>query len=234
MKGRFKRFIRRVNRGVVLGLVLGVLLVGFVAADALKFKKDTEKIRENIVSYISDMVQLNATLNSSGIGKSISYEYRSAMRSGLDEIFAKYYADPALADKITVYSGYDSEGVAAALGDWFNRTAGFKLVSAEVDGESSDFRIKFERQGYRYAYVQLNDLPITMTLIEARSNGVDIFLGGGPSYLIDPIYPDTEEICGSENEKTVYVSGTMYLTLVDGEWRILMSDVYTKKQPELD
>lgn len=231
---RFKRFMRRVNRGVVLGLIFGIILVGFVVADALNFKKDSAGIRDNIVSYIMDMTLLNAKLEQTAVGKTITDGDRDAMREGLDEIFAKYYAAPTLAEKITVYEGYDSDEIKRVLEDWFFRTSGFDLISARAKADDDVFRISFERQGYRFALVRINDLPLVLNITEARGNEADIFLGGGPSYLIDPKFPDELEIWGSAREKTIYVSGTLYITLQDGEWKILMSEFYTKQEPELD
>ncbi len=236
MKGnnKIKRFMMRVNRGVVLGLILGILLVAFVVADSVKFKKDSVTISENIVNYITAMAELNGSFGESSLGKALTAEDRDAMTAGLERIFDQYYADPALAEGITVYDGYDSDEIMGELAIWFDKTAGFGLISAEAQGDSDTFRISFERQGYRYAIVRLNDLPLSVTLTEPRGNEIDIFLGGGPSYLIDPKYPDDIEVWGVQRERTVYVSGTVYITLVDGEWRILMSDVYTEKAPELD
>lgn len=231
---KIKRFMMRVNRGIVLGLVLGAVLVTFVLVDSIKFKKDTEVVRDNIVNYITAMAQLNGKLETTGVGKVVTEQDREVVSAELEKIFAQYYADPALAEGITVYDGYDRDEIARELSRWFYTTAGFKLVSAQAEGESNTFRISFERQGYRYALVQLNDLPVTMDITELQSGETDIFLGGGPSYLIDQKYHDEIEIWGRQNERTIYVSGTMYITLLDGEWKILMSELYTKKAPELD
>lgn len=231
---KIKRFLARVNRGLVLGLVLGVILVSFVVADTLKFNKDTDKIRENIISYITAMAQLNGKQETSSLGKAITEQDRAAMTEELERIFDIYCADPARAVGITVYDGYDNNEIARELEVWFDKTSSFKVISVQTKSDDDAFRISFERQGYRYALVRLNDLPLAVTLTEPRGNEIDIFLGGGPSYLIDPKYPDGVEVWGSQRERTIYVSGSIYLTMVDGEWRILMSDFYTQKAPELD
>lgn len=236
MKGnnKIKRFMMRVNRGVVLGLILGILLVAFVVADGIKFKKDSATIRENIVSYITSMAELNGSFGEASLGRAITAEEKEAMGAGLERIFDQYYADPTLAENITVYDGYDRDEIAAELEVWFGKTAGFELISVEAQYDSDIFRISFERQGYSYAIVRLNDLPLSIKLTEPRGNEVDIFLGGGPSYLIDPKYSDDVDVWGVQRERTIYISGTVYITLVEGEWKILMSDVYTEKAPELD
>ena len=112
---KFKRFITRMNRGLALGLVFGIILVSFVIVDTVKFNKDTEKIREDIVGYITAMAELNGKLESSPVGKAITEEDMAAMTAELGRIFDEYYADPALAEKITVYEGYDRNEVAEEL-----------------------------------------------------------------------------------------------------------------------
>lgn len=231
---KFKRFITRMNRGLALGLVFGIILVSFVIVDTVKFNKDTEKIREDIVGYITAMAELNGKLESSPVGKAITEEDMAAMTAELGRIFDEYYADPALAEKITVYEGYDRNEVAEELPTWFSRTAGFRLISAEVKSDADSFVISFERQGYSYALVRFSDLPISMELLANRPKDTDIFLGRGPSYLIDPIYPEEADVWELIQTKEIYVSGSVYITLADGEWKILMTDIYTKKETELD
>lgn len=230
---KLQRMLSRVNRGLVLGLILGVALVVFVAVDAVRFNMQTADIREDIVGYVSALVQLNGKPESTPAGRIFTESDREAMRSGLEEIFEQYCADPALAEKITVYEGYDNREIAEELEVWFSKTAGFKLISAQVNGDSDKFTLDFERQGYSYAYVQLNNLPLTIKVEECGRNTTDIFLGRGPSYLIDQKYYDDAEAWVNTRERTVYLSGTLYLTLVEDEWRILMSDFYTKKEPEI-
>lgn len=230
---KFKRMLARVNRGLVLGLVLGIALVAFVVVDAVRFNMQTADIREDIVSYVSALVQLNGKLENTSAGGIIVDSDRDAMRAGLEEIFGLYCADPALADKITVYEGYDTREVAEELDAWFGKTAGFKLISAQVNADSDKFTLDFQRQGYSYAYVQLNNLPLTVKVEECGRNTTDIFLGRGPAYLIDQKYYDDAEAWVNTRERTVYLSGTLYLTLVEDGWRILMSDFYTKKEPEI-
>ncbi len=231
---KLKRLLSRVNRGLVLGLVLGVVLVAFVVVDTVKFNKETANIKEDIVGYITALAQLNGKVETTPVGMAITNEDRESMRTELYDILEEYCADPALAENITVYEGYDSIGVSSWLSVWCNHTAGFRLVSVEVNQDNGNFKLDFERQGYNYAHVQLNNLPITMTVEEGGRNTTNIFLGAGPSYLIDHKYDTVEDVWVVTNERTVYLSGTLYLTRVEGEWKILMSDFYTKNKPEIE
>ena len=228
-----KRFLARVNRGLVLGVALGIALVSFVVADTVKFNKQTQNIRGDIVSYVTALAQLNGRLEATPYGMNLVEADRAAMREGLSQIFEEFCADPAIADKITVYDGFDNREIARELESWFDKTAGFKLISVEVDADSDKFTLNFERQGYAYAYVQLNNLPLTIKVEECGRNTTDLFLGAGPSYLIDQKYYEDAGAWVNTRERTVYLSGTLYLTLVEDEWKILMSDFYTKKEPEL-
>lgn len=232
-RNNIKRLLSRVNRGLVLGLIFGIILVSWVVADAIKFNKQTEHIREDIVGYITAMAQLNGKLETTQMGRVITADDRAAMQAGLEEIFEKYCADPAIAKNITVYDGFDTREISRELEAWFDKTAGFKLVSVDVKQDSDKFTLDFERQGYSYAYVQLNNLPLTIEVVECGRNTTDIFLGAGPSYLIDQKYYDDAEAWINTRERTVYLSGSIYLTLVDDQWKILMSDFYTKKEPEI-
>ena len=229
---RLKRFFRRVNRGLVLGLVFGILLVVFVTVDTMKFKEDTKEIQADIVSYITDIANLNGMFQSTQVGRYIDPGDRNILIAELENILDKYYADPEIAKMITVYDGYDKNEILPWLNEWFDKTAGFKLMSASIDDESDDFSIAFQKQGSGFAFVQLNDLPITIEIEENYRNTVDIFLGAGPSYLIDPrgAYDFVSPIV---RERTIYISGSVYVALVDDEWKILMSEFYTKIKPEL-
>lgn len=230
---RLKRFFRRVNRGLVLGLVFGILIVVFVTVDTMKFKEDTKEIQADIVSYITDIANLNGMFQSTQVGRYIDPGDRNILMAELENILDKYYADPEIAKMITVYDGYDKNEILPWLNEWFDKTAGFKLMSASIDDESDDFSIAFQKQGSGFALVQLNDLPITIEIEENYRNTVDIFLGAGPSYLIDPRGGAYDFVSPIVRERTIYISGSVYVALVDDEWKILMSEFYTKIKPEL-
>ena len=117
---RLKRFFRRVNRGLVLGLVFGILLVVFVTVDTMKFKEDTKEIQADIVSYITDIANLNGMFQSTQVGRYIDPGDRNILIAELENILDKYYADPEIAKMITVYDGYDKNEILPWLNEWFD------------------------------------------------------------------------------------------------------------------
>ena len=168
-------------------------------------------------------------MDSDKIGQRISDEDRKEMEAGLTEILNRYYADSSLAETITVYDGYDTGEIMEELSVWFDRTACMEVTEVRVFDTAEEFQISFERQGYRFARVRINDLPMEIDLCTGV-NSPEPFLGGGPGYLIDPTYPHGWP--GRKKTLKFFLSGNVYLTSVEGEWKILMSDFYTKTTTE--
>lgn len=210
--GYAKKFTKRMNRGIALGLVLGIGLTCFVVADSLKFRRDTAAIGACIVSYITDLARLNERLEATDVGRVITQQDRDAMAAGLDEIFEKYHADPRLAESITVYEGFDSNEIADALEEWLRRTAGFELVSLDVDtGVDSPFTISYERQGHRFALARINDLPLTITLVGHLRSSIEIFLGGVLHILSTKYIPLRRRTCQQPNGNQRYTFRERYI-----------------------
>ncbi len=230
---KFKRLSARTNRGIILGIILLVLLISFVVIDGAIFRAGTKKIRADLIECITKTAELNSLLDQERIGERIGDEDRAEMADGLNAIFETYYADPSLAERITVYDGYDSAETMKELLQWFDRTAGMVVTEVRVLDTREEFQITFERQGYRFARVQINDLPVEMDLRTAVPSP-EPFLGGGPSYLIDRIEPEGSPVFGKKKTLKFFLSGSVYLTLTDGEWKILMSDFYTKTTAEVE
>ena len=226
-----KRFFSRMNRGLVLGLILILLLVGFVVTDNLRFEGEKAEITDNIVQYITDLANLNDGMESSA-GTAIGDADQQRIRAGLAEILDRYYADPTLASRITVYDGYDASEIPESLSLWLGRTAAFDLQQVRVDAESDEFQITFERQGYSYAFVQINNLPVEYVTV-GISKKPSLYLGAGPSYLIEAIYPEGSELFTSLRSTEILISGSLYLTREEGEWKILMSELYTKSADKI-
>lgn len=230
---KVKRILTRTNRGIVLGIVLLILLVSFVVIDGVIFRADTKNIRTDIVDCITKTAELNSLLDPERVGERIGNEDRAEMEAGLNAIFETYYADPFLGSQITVYDGYDSTETMEELALWFDRTATMEVTDVRVLDTREEFQITFERQGYRFARVQINDLPMEMDLRTAVLSP-EPFLGGGPSYLIDRIEPDGSPVFGKNKTLKFFLSGSVYLAKTDGEWKILMSDFYTKTTTEVE
>ncbi len=223
----------RTNRGIVLGIVLLILLVSFVVVDAAIFRINTKKIRANLIDCITKTAELNSLLDPERVGERIGDEDQAEMIAGLKTIFETYYADPSLTERITVYDGYDSIETMETLADWFGRTASFEVTEIQILDTRDEFKIAFERQGLRFALVQINDLPIEMD-IRTAVRSCEPFMGGGPSYLIDNIEPDGSMVFGKNQTLKFFLSGSVYLTFTEGEWKILMSDFYTKTITEVE
>lgn len=233
---RVRKIVTRINRGIALGVALAVLLAAFIIIDNIRFQKDSEKMREDVLNYVAEMIELNKLVKSD-VGCVISETDRENIRAGLSDILNKYHADPALAEKITVYDSYTSDEISACLEEWFVKTAGFRILSSDMFPENEDIYIGFQREGYRYARVQINDIPVQFTILASRveaKNGVDPFIGGCDNYHIDIKYPDIESAGKRETAVRKLISGTMYMTLVDGEWKILMSEFSIKADPDTD
>lgn len=228
-RSALRRIRTRINRGIVLGIVLAILLIGFVIADAVAFQSKTPKIRENLIAYITEIAELNMRMDSDKIGQRISNEDRTEIEAGLTEILNRYYADSSLAETITVYDGYDTGEIMEELSVWFDRTACMEVTEVRVFDTAEEFQISFERQGYHFARVRINDLPMEIDLCTGV-NSPEPFLGGGPGYLIDPFYDHGS--LGRRKTLKFFLSGNVYLTDIEGEWKILMSDFYTKTTTE--
>ena len=236
-KENCKKMLAKINRGLVLGLVLVIALAAFITVDTAAFNKSKPRLRDMVVGYLGDMLALNDLIETSDIGCAISETDAASIKAGFHEVISKYYGDPAEAGKITVYKSHTPDEIEAQLDKWLRMTAAFELDEAKLLPEDEKASILFIREGQKYARVQIECLPLELTVtastMEARNKSVDLFIGAGPNYHMDMIFEAPTEYLKTFSVRRI-ITGSLYLFNDDGEWKILMSEFLVYDDPDAE
>ena len=236
-KENCKKMLAKTNRGLVLGLALVIALTAFIAVDTAAFNRTKPELRDMVVGYLDEMLALNDLIETSDVGCVISETDGAAIKEGLNGIIDKYYADPAEAEKITVYKSFTPSEIEAQLDKWMRITSAFELDEAKLLPEDEKTNILFIREGHKYARVEVEYLPVQLTItastMEGRNKSIDLFLGAGPNYHMDMIFDTPTEYLKTFSVRRI-ITGSLYLMNDDGEWKILMSEFLVYDDPDAE
>lgn len=89
-----KHFFKRVNRGIVLGVVLLIGLAVFIWQDESNFQKETPAIEQTVTSYLDALSKINTfDTNLQKIGTTMTTEQQTAKLQELTKTIDQYWAE---------------------------------------------------------------------------------------------------------------------------------------------
>ncbi|MBQ7346458.1 MAG: hypothetical protein IJW55_00720 [Clostridia bacterium] len=228
MKKRWKK----INRGLLLGAVLLVGLVGFIVFKEVQFRQELPKIRESAEAYVQDLLALNVSLEGEELGKDLTDEQRAQKKAALDKL---------IADRMATGDGEE--------GNYYVLTASELRANYEemlegapatlyrnLEFDIPENRINVTSEGSDYAYVSIYLQNIS---VEACGMIDQMFGGESTKYYYDTEIYDKEFAEGEEFEnyidKTWYTctfggNATLQMQRVDGEWKVTGVYCYTWSQ----
>ena len=89
---RLSKFIKKLNRGLVLALVIVLAMTVWLTASAIRLRRETPALRAMTREYLTELVEVNALMNGETVGKEISNETAEAMKDAMSGIVDKYHS----------------------------------------------------------------------------------------------------------------------------------------------
>jgi len=214
----------KINRGLVLGAVLLIGLVGFIVFKHTQFQREIPTVREQVKAYVNGLLTLNLSPDGAEVGSALTDAQKVQKLSEMDGLIATYWTGES-------EKGYlDSDDVRANYEDTLKGISRARILN--YTWEPLDKRITVTANGTDYATVQLNLENVT---VESQGKLEELFVCNNLQYLytedmymgegieIKPMEKEDGEGLGLDTGtyRSVF-SGYMSLTLkrVDGEWRI--------------
>jgi hypothetical protein len=241
---RFKKFLKRMNRGVALGLALVVILVGYsIVYGAIFENKHRGDIEELVREYGVDIIKINDAIKETKVGERLTANDIASMRAALEDVIGKYYTSSK--DAFRTYSRNSRNGI--ELLEEFDESSaamrGFKLESVEamlptVNSYGHIYSdMNMSKLAGKFVHVSIyTNYEVTYIISDPQS--MPFFGIGDSKYVImedygekaaAPDYGYSEDIPGNDGgiyrvKSTIQVSGTIKLVREDGEWRIACTE----------
>lgn len=197
-----KKFWRRVNRGILLGILLLAILVGFIVTKEVQFRMEASEIRERALATVEAMLSLNLSEESTALGDVRSAETRARETERMEAMLStywdadaesEYYLSAALVR--SSYEAYLADPVSALF--------------SEIDLSVSDREIGIRQNGTDYAVVTLE---INNLSTRHQGDGDCIFFG-------DHFGASAEEMPALEYQGSYYGYVEMEMHRTGGIWR---------------
>ena len=198
------RFWKRVNRGLLLGGVLLLVLISFIVIKEIQFRAEASQICDSAKAAVEAMLSLNVSKEQTEIGQVRTDEIQGKERLRAEAMLSQYWDADADTDcYITVGSIRESyeNYLAAPVCVWVS----------EIEAEFSDREIEIRGNGPDYAIVTLE-----LDNLAAR------YLGDGEALYFGEYYGSEVEDEASVGEYlgSYYGYVEMEMHRKDGQWRV--------------
>ena len=237
---RFRKFLKRLNRGVVLAIALIVVFVSYSIVDNAIFEgKDRGEIETLLREYGVDMIKVCGAPKGTNPGEPLTASEKDKMKASLEALVAEYYTDSK--DSVIMYSsnslyGSDTQNGVELIEKFDAKVDGtlpvivesVELISMEDNGIFFNYNgINMSRKAGKYvhAYMQVS---YEVTYITSEPDCMPFFLIGDSGYMgYEDIEGEKGELGMSEFYRVkarLTFSGTVKLIRVDGEWKIACTE----------
>jgi len=232
----FKKFIRRMNRGVVLGIVFLLFMTGFVIIDESNFKNEEGNIEEMITNYLQDVGDLNVAASSTIIpGDKANAAQAAAARALLVQLIDDYYTTSEVqnaygqtsSDEISAYNTYLENVVMPIVKkqDVVLNPYSFEItkngVGCAIVRVDCSYDIEYQGNYYQTIYT-----PGSRTFYDNYSDYGMVYVKGSAAYN-EAVEQDTTISYDTNLAGTYSVDGTFYIKRVDGQWKIYAVSLYS-------
>ena len=229
-----KSFWKKQNRGLLLGAVLLVVLIGFIVFKEVQFGREVPEIQESAKDFVEELLELNLSQEGEKLGERPTEEMRDAKTAALDALIRDYMVIEDLE-----HASYDLVS-ASRMRDNYEEMLENPTSSLfrKLEIDIPENRIQVTSGGSDYAQVTLFFEDAS---VEACGGGVWQMFSGS---AVDDSYGIKVEI-GAEVEDVIqklpegemtYVSPwfaytfagnvTLQMKRVDGEWRVTGASCY--------
>lgn len=207
-----KRFLKKVNRGLLLGAILTVILIVVIIVTEVSFHTEVPTIRETVQAYLTDLTALNLSPDGVDLGERLTTEETNTKKKELEALLLNYW-DAETAPAGEFYMAIDD--VRTAFEENLSIPAHVVFQSAEISVPENAIEVASAGPGYATVTVSLRSLSTTF-----KGDGDAFFWG--PEYYAPTLTLD--ELLTSYGNGTYQGTYSMDLILemhhVGGEWRI--------------
>ncbi len=107
---RLKKLIKRINRGLALGLAIIIVMTVWLSVTAAKVRRETPELRAMTREYLVELIEVNKLMNGDAVGESVSDASEKAMKTALLGIVDKYYTNSRAAQRAFDINDYKKNG----------------------------------------------------------------------------------------------------------------------------
>lgn len=230
---KIKRFLLRMNRGLVLGLVLILIMAIYVATTNAIFNKETKPaLRSLSRSFVTDMLKSGEPMKQMALGEPLTAAVKQAVRNEYLKTFDKYF-DTNPQNKKAGGFRTNVEG----LEKWLERADSCRILNVTMvtySYLSEDEQIHVTKLGNDQARVEFQKVSVRVQFVGAHWEDFAYFSPSSKWSLEDVMISqdkNTNEGDKTENPtetKDLYtftvnisIGGTLFFEKQGKEWKII-------------
>ena len=217
----FKTRMKKMNRGIALGLIIIVVLIIYIVIDNVRFnqsKEDIENVAETYAQAFADASESDVE----GIWKK---EDAKSYREGLINVIDKYWSDSSVSTALI--NGYESKAELVESMEYFDLANNY---IGNVKNVKYDFtKVKIKKYGPGGAILTGT---VVMTASVPMSESFAYLGGIDSAYSIDWNYGEEDEELEDGKIKSgmvdivAEIDATMIFTYEAGEWKLCNQSTY--------
>ncbi len=172
-----KRFWKKTNRGLWLGLSLLAFLLIFAVVGHVRFRMEKPKIRELAKNYVADLLNVNAALGDANGGEPLTEAQKQAQNNALEAVLSQYWRQ----GEKDISSGYaDAAELRKRLITWQKGDPN-RLTDLQLRISNDDVTVAGDGPNRAKVYMQVNLQTATVMGYEPVSKSVDLFPTASPA-----------------------------------------------------
>ncbi len=223
-----KKYLKRVNRGIVLFILMIIVFIIYVIADTISFRDNKPVVKSVLDNFMTELAVCN-------VAPEAAQSADSAVRAGAEEAWTKQVED--LTNKYFCYAGNKESAFfyyGTAKSEWLRNAK--NMVSdccgtkqqgyvLNCDCKMDEKSLKISKSGVNIASVE-----VTYRYTVAYAGNPSILIPGGYDMRMHHLlnwYSEDQEATfdrNVQNTAVVDVFTSYMMKKVDGEWKIMYSD----------
>ena len=236
---RLWRFVKKLNRGLVLGLAIIIVLAIWLIASESKLRKETPELRAMTREYLTELIEVSSLSEGDEIGKKIPAETQKEMEKALSEISEKYYSNSKAAQRAYKEDNNSMSGaqLVEKFSSWAKESGTVYVRSVEITEKETELN-----NGNIFRNYSFEPMLVAGTYAEVYFNFEADVVYDAESFSDFPVYPfgytssyndvyydsyDKPIVDGEVYEKGAYtatgsvtISGKIIFVRENGEWKI--------------
>ena len=214
-----KRFWKKVNRGLLLGALLIVLLLVFVIVKGVQFRAEIPKIRAVAVEGFEELLALNLAMDGQHTGVALTSEQQAEKMQDVEAYLQAYWDFDVKPDE---YGWYVTADTLRRAAEAYFANDYVPCMAEEITLNVPDRAVTVTANGTDYAKVSFYADGLTVLL----KGDADALFYGSDTYL--PTL-GSEALSELKNAQAQYVTFETYVDFemhrVGGEWKILTASI---------
>ena len=233
---KLSKLVKKLNRGLALGLLIIVIMTVWLSSTATKVKNETPALRAMTKEYLGELIEVNKLMNGDTVGERVSEASEKAMKTALQGIVDKYYTNSRAAQRAFDINDYKKNGTMLLDElEGFTKTASvvhiesFEIVEKETVMNNGEVYYNYsfapELKAGKYLDVWFSfEADVVYTTADPTSfSAYPFFINEyyGDKYG-DESYENGEYPVGTvyRAETTLRLTGRITFVLENGEWKI--------------